>query len=76
MVNNCNCYDHCGCKVHQSTIECYSYTSKFDMSYNDIGDDGMTVTSEALQHNQITHQSECREVWVISKRYCIVCKMY
>ena len=25
------------------------------MSINDIGDDGMAIISEALQHNKITH---------------------
>ena len=43
-----------------------------NVSLNDIGDDGMAVISEALQHNKSLTILKCGKVWVISERYCNV----
>ena len=45
-----------------------------DMSYNDIGDEGMAVISEALQHNKSLIRlsiGQCR----LSVKGTVVCKM-
>ena len=45
-----------------------------DMSYNDIGDDGMAVISEALQHNK-----SLTKLWVnhcgLSVKGTVMCKI-
>ena len=47
---------------------------KLDVRHNDIGDDGMAVISEALQHNK---SLTTLEVWEcgLSAKGTVVCKM-
>ena len=52
MVNNCNCMIITGA-VYISQLLNITHTLQYlYMTDNDIGDDGMAVISEALQHNK------------------------
>jgi len=46
-----------------------------DMSRNDIGDDGMAVISESLQHNKSVTKL-CAGGCGLSVKGTVVCKMY
>ena len=54
-----------------------STLQRLDMSDNDIGDEGMVITSEALQHNKslTTLEVEGCDLSVKGTLWCVRCSM-
>ena len=64
-----------GAKYISQLLNVTHTLQELDMSFNDISDDGMTVISEALQHNKsLTNLTVVR--CGISAKGTVVCKMY
>ena len=80
MVTICNCYDHYRCSVHAvyiSQLLNVTHTLQvLNMWGNvDIGDDGMAMISQALQHNKSLTTLRVDQCG-LSVKGTVVCKMY